>query len=707
MPQRQLKKGLFLAGILGLSAMIPALGRAQLVQEAAPAQQAKPQQNASGAQNPSGKKRISQEVQLTGEESWIDTGIDVQPGEHVVISATGNLRYADAKNENGPEGLGRGFRDLLRVLPFNEAGRGALIGRIGDKDSSQPFLVGARRDVVAPIAGRLSLGINQTTNDTGTGNYLVRVEVYAPEGGSKREVAKQVSSITGVDKSLFSQIPRRISDKQGNPGDMVNFLILGSETAMQKVFTTAGWVKVDADVRGTVLHGLLESISKESYLTMPMSQLYLFGRPQDYGWAHAEPISVVASRNHLRVWKAPFQVHGGVLWVGAATHDTGFERDQRNNGITHKIDPDIDLERDYVQKTLTSTGLVREVTHFLPENPMREAKTATGGTFHSNGQVLILKLAESGKDLSAGFAEVFCSVLSGEKPDSGDWGPCTNYIHGDAISNHSVPLKAIPTNYRVLIVPGVLSSCQANTQAFADGQAHLKEKHGMTVEFVQMPNASSADNGQQIASYLKNAMASDSRKYIVVAYSKGAPDVQEALSADAQAKSAVAAFVTIAGAVGGSPIAETMPSIVERYTSTLKLGTCQGDVAQAFKSLRQDVRRQFNADHPDPLVPSFSLAAVSDSSTTSKMLFEAWKLLTAYDSRTDSQLLQEDALIPDGDFLGVLRADHLAAALNYESASDTTVRSAADHNHYPRVALFEAAVRFAIDSIPSNSPSSN
>jgi len=110
-----------------------------------------------------------------------------------------------------------------------------------------------------------------------------------------------------------------------------------------------------------------------------MSQLYLFGRPQDYGWAHAEPISVVRSRNHLRIWKALFQVNGETLWVGAATHDIGFERDQRNNGITHKIDPDIDLERDYVEKTLASTGLVTEISHFLPDNPMKEAKTATGG----------------------------------------------------------------------------------------------------------------------------------------------------------------------------------------------------------------------------------------------------------------------------------------------------------------------------------------
>ena len=63
--------------------------------------------------------------------------------------------------------------------------------------------------------------------------------------------------------------------------------------------------------------------------------------------------------------------------------------------MTHKIDPDIDLERDYVEKTLTSTGLIVKISHFLPDNPMKEAKTATGGTFHSNGQVLILKLDES------------------------------------------------------------------------------------------------------------------------------------------------------------------------------------------------------------------------------------------------------------------------------------------------------------------------
>ena len=368
-----------------------------------PASQIDSSKAQSSMQIPTGKKRLSKDFTLKGDSYWTDTNINVQPGEHVLITATGTLRYFDAKEENGPEGVPRGFKDLLRVLPFNGAGRGALIGRIGDADTAEAFLVGARRDVLAPVAGQLAIGINQAKTDSADGSYSVHIEIYAAEAGaagSVRVVAQNVNSLAGIDSALFTKIPRRVADKDGNPGDMVNFLILGSEEEMQRVFTTAGWVKVDADVKNTVLHGIIVSLSKESYLTMPMSQLYLFGRAQDYGWAHAEPISVVASRNHLRVWKAPFTINDETVWVGAATHDVGFDRDQRNNGITHKIDPNIDAERDYVEKTLSSTGFVAQVMHFLPDNPMKEAKTATGGSFHSNGQVLILKLAETGKELS-------------------------------------------------------------------------------------------------------------------------------------------------------------------------------------------------------------------------------------------------------------------------------------------------------------------
>ncbi|MGH9716886.1 MAG: LssY C-terminal domain-containing protein [Candidatus Acidiferrales bacterium] len=121
---------------------------------------------------------------------------------------------------------------------------------------------------------------------------------------------------------------------------------------------------------------------------MPMSTFYLFGRSQDFGFAH----TVAMSRNHLRVWMSPYKVGGRPLRCVAATHDIAFERDQRNNGITHKIDPAIDGEREYVDDTLSRTGLIIARDHVSPKNPLTEAKTATGGSFHSDGRIVVLVL---------------------------------------------------------------------------------------------------------------------------------------------------------------------------------------------------------------------------------------------------------------------------------------------------------------------------
>ena len=126
-----------------------------------------------------------------------------------------------------------------------------------------------------------------------------------------------------------------------------------------------------------------------------MSELFLFNRGQDYGFAHAEPVKVVESRNHLRAWKSPYEAAGRPVWCIAATHDIGFERDQRNNGLTHKIDPAIDGEREYVNETLSGTGLVSQRAHIAPPGALTTAKTATGGEFHSDGRILILVLKDT------------------------------------------------------------------------------------------------------------------------------------------------------------------------------------------------------------------------------------------------------------------------------------------------------------------------
>src|SRR5437879_4626956 len=112
----------------------------------------------------------TKELDLQPGSGWVDTGLDLLAGDTVRLSATGQLQYSNARQSNGPEGLPRGFADLIRVFPLNEAGRGAVIGRIGSSDADRPFLIGTRSERRAPIAGRLFVGINQASNDRATGS---------------------------------------------------------------------------------------------------------------------------------------------------------------------------------------------------------------------------------------------------------------------------------------------------------------------------------------------------------------------------------------------------------------------------------------------------------------------------------------------------------------------------------------------------------
>ena len=304
-------------------------------------------------------------------------------GDRFVVESTGQVKYQ--AQFAGPEGLKRSWMDLTRSLPVNGAGAGSLVGRIGDDDAAIPFAIGARKEVVARRAGRLFLGLNQAADEAGEGSFHAKVQVFAASAAVATTAIK-------VAPEILQQIPRQIGDLQGNPGDMVNFMIVGSKEALAKTYADAGWMLADRDKKQAVFHALTATLEKDAYLAMPMSPLYLFGRVQDFGYEHAEPVQMVQQRHHLRIWKAAFEIEGQTVWVGAATHDIGFEKDQRNNGLTHKIDPDIDKEREYLGQTLDATGEVAVLSHVLPSDPLREAHTATGGSFHSDGQILVIQL---------------------------------------------------------------------------------------------------------------------------------------------------------------------------------------------------------------------------------------------------------------------------------------------------------------------------
>jgi len=647
------------------------------------------------AQNPVETK----EFEVSGATQWLDTGMELKTGEMVRLYGSGSIKYATAKSENGPEGGQRSWTDLLRSYPLNDAPKGALLGRIGNRDTTRPFSIGAQREQRVGIAGNLFLGINQLSIDRATGSFKVRVERFAAAtGGNSTNGGTTITSIkTKLTQQQLDSIPRRVVDKDNLEGDRVNFVVVASENQVKNALANAGWVTVDRTTKDAIFRGILVSISKQAYVTLPMSELMMFGRAQDYGYAQGDPLRVIAARHHFRIWKAPFTVGGQSVWVGAGTHDVGFDKDQRNGKITHKIDSNTDKEREYIVASFTESGQVIGTEYMTMKDPVKQAKTAHGQTYTSDGRTAVVYFPPDSTDTSDHFADYFCTVLKKNNPDTGDWGKCEQYIEDSGNTDFKLP--DLSSNYRVLIIPGFMSSCFPDSPAFMEGQEVLKTKHKLTVELLAVPNDSSEENAKMIGDYLRENGPKDKKKYILVGYSKGTPDIQVAL-AKQNINQYVAAFISVAGASGGSVVADTLPDQADRFIrSYFKMANCKGDLTTGFKSLKRSERQAFLGAYPNSPVPTYSIIAYSDRSSTSKALAQTWDILAAYDKRQDGQLTQSDSIVPNSMYLGAARGDHFAVALPFDKAKDATIRSGMDKTRYPRAALLESLLRFVMHDL--------
>jgi hypothetical protein len=221
------------------------------------------------------------------------------------------------------------------------------------------------------------------------GTLLLAVAVWA----GPLTAAGEKEKLTLTD--FLQRLPTRVQDKDGMPGDMVNFVLVGSRQQMEAAITAAGWKQVDRTPTEAALRILISILQKQVYIELPLSELFLFGRPQDYGYARAHPLLVVIERHHFRLWESPWQTSAGEdIWIGAGTHDIGLEEDQRTGDITHRIDPEVDKERDFIGLTLHETGRVAGLSYLRPPESVREATTAHGGGYFSDGRVLVIVLKD-------------------------------------------------------------------------------------------------------------------------------------------------------------------------------------------------------------------------------------------------------------------------------------------------------------------------
>jgi hypothetical protein len=165
-------------------------------------------------------------------------------------------------------------------------------------------------------------------------------------------------SFFGPGHPALEAAPRVTHTRQGIRGDPVNFAIIASEENLQVLLTSAGWLPSDKITLGSCLRIARCSIFGRPYETAPISDLYLWGRTQDFAFQF--PVGNSPNkRHHVRFWRSEkLDDEGRPLWLGSATFDRSSGISRTTLKPTHHIDADVDAERDFLLADLELTELV-------------------------------------------------------------------------------------------------------------------------------------------------------------------------------------------------------------------------------------------------------------------------------------------------------------------------------------------------------------
>ena len=211
------------------------------------------------------------------------------------------------------------------------------------------------------------------------------------------------------------------------------------------------------------------------------------------------------------------------------------------------------------------------------------------------------------------------------------------------------------------------------------------------------------NNARMIRDYVAALPAEDGdRPIALMGYSKGAPDILEAVVTYPELAERVAAVVGLAGAVHGSPLANDATQAQANMLTVVPGAACEEEDGDndAVASLRTDVREQWLDENPLPDgLDYYSLITFPEAERVSWGLRNGWLLLGQDDIRNDTQVIAFDQIIPGSSLLAVVNADHWAIAVPVERSHPLVGGTVINRNDYPREALIEALFRYLDESL--------
>lgn len=199
---------------------------------------------------------------------------------------------------------------------------------------------------------------------------------------------RAVSSITEFIREAHTHSENLV----GRSMQPINFIVVADRDRLISLFQAAGWHQADIPNVHNFFK-LYSTIAKNmQYPAGPLTPAFYDSRTNDLGFEKETVKATSRQRHHTRYWDSGFRLQGMTIWIATASYDEGIGIGSDIKLPTHRIDPNIDSEREFIFNDLKATGLI-DTWHKVPIVPPEKGTNAAGDPFTTDGWAYVITLS--------------------------------------------------------------------------------------------------------------------------------------------------------------------------------------------------------------------------------------------------------------------------------------------------------------------------
>lgn len=312
-------------------------------------------------------------------------------------------------------------------------------------------------------------------------------------------------------------------------------------------------------------------------------------------------------------------------------------------------------------------------------------------------QTLIPPGAPPVKDGRVRFREIFCALLAQEPGAAAR--PCEVLLHRlsdePALARRAHPLPAHDPGLGVIFVPGLLGGCPYGLSPPFEAAVRRLRRLGYDARVAPV-NASSNThtNAERLAREIAEHPAD---RLVLIGHARGAVDILELLVANPAVASRVEAVLSVAGAINGSPLADSPAGAALLFPRGGDTACTEGE-RHSLGDLKRAHRLRWLMAHPLPArTRYFSIGAFAPASEVAPPLRPRADVLARIDPRNDGLTPFFDQVIPGAELLGYANTDHWSIAADPPGLA----HAPRQRPSFPRDVLIEAALLRIAEALSS------